>query len=88
MCLFCESVAFPRSRIDTIGVARGVQGAMPPQFLAYPVILCFEKWRPKQKYCCSPKIKHVGPSEFFDPPKNFWAIYATVTDHVHNTPRP
>ena len=24
------------------------------------VILCFEKRRPKRKYCCSPKVKHFG----------------------------
>jgi len=33
---------------DIIGVARGGQGTMPPQFLAYRVILCFERGNPKQ----------------------------------------
>jgi len=30
-----------------------------PKLLAYLVILCFDKRRHKQKYCCSPKIKHL-----------------------------
>jgi len=47
-----------------IGVARGDPGGYAPQILAYLVILCFEKGRLKQKYCCSPKIKHFGPSKF------------------------
>jgi len=38
---------------------------MAPTFLACLVILCFEKQRHKQKYCCSPKFKH------FAPPLNF-----------------
>jgi len=29
-----------------------------PKFLANLIISCFEKRHPKQKYCCSPKIKH------------------------------
>jgi len=29
----------------------------PPKFVAYLVILCFEKRRPKQKYCFLPKVK-------------------------------
>jgi len=32
-----------------------------PKFLAYLVILCFEKRHPKQKYCFSPKVKDFGP---------------------------
>jgi len=44
--------------IACIGIARGAYGAMPPpKFLAYMVILCFERWHLKQK-CYSPKIKH------------------------------
>jgi len=43
-----------------IAVAIGAQ-----KFLAYLIILCFEKWRPKQKYCSSLKITH------FDPPQSF-----------------
>jgi len=35
--------------LPIIGVARGAQDTMPPAiFLAYIVILCFERWHPKQ----------------------------------------
>jgi len=55
-----------------IGVVRGGPGGRgSPIFLAYSVMLCFEKRRHKQKYCCSPKGKHS--------PHKFWAGYATVT---------
>jgi len=40
-----------------------------PLFLAYLVILCIEKRRPKQKYCCSPKVKHFDPPQIFAPVK-------------------
>jgi len=36
-----------------------------PRFLAYLVILCFEKRRPKQKYRCSLKVKHFVPQQFW-----------------------
>jgi len=52
-----------------IGVARE---HFHPKYLVYLVILCFEKRRPKQKHCCSPKIKHFGN------PKNLQADYATA----------
>jgi len=40
----------------------GVQGGHAlTQSLAYLVILCFEKRRPEQKCCCSPKVKHFSP---------------------------
>jgi len=35
-----------------IGVARESLGDHAPKSLAYLVILCFEKRRPKQKYSC------------------------------------
>jgi len=38
---------------------------MSRQILAYLVILCLEKRRPKQEYSCSPKIKHFGPLKKF-----------------------
>jgi len=48
---------------------------MAPTFLACLVILCFEKQRHKQKYCCSPKFKH------FAPPLNFGlATPLVITD--------
>ena len=40
-------------------------GHGPLKFLTYRVSLCFEKRRPKQKYCCSPDVKHFGPSQNF-----------------------
>ena len=47
-----------------VRAARG-HGIIPPKFLAYPVILCFEKQRAKQKYCCSPEVKHFGHPQNF-----------------------
>jgi len=47
-----------------IGTGRGSGGHGPSKCLAYLVILCFEKRRSKQKYCCLPKIKHFGPPKF------------------------
>jgi len=44
---------------------------MPPQFLAYSVILCFKKRRHKQKYYCSFKLK------LFAPPSKACAGYVT-----------
>ena len=41
--------------ISAKGVARWVQGSIPPKFLAYLVILCFEKRRPKKVLLLSPK---------------------------------
>jgi len=38
---------------------------MPSKFLAYLAILCFEERRPKQKYGCSPKVKHFGLPQNF-----------------------
>jgi len=52
------------------------QGAMPSEFLAYLIILRFEKRRPKQKYCCSPKIKHFGP-----PNRLGWLRYSRQPTH-------
>ena len=49
-------------QICTIRVAKGAEGSSaPPKCLAYLVILCVEKRRPKQKYCCSHKTNHLGP---------------------------
>jgi len=39
-----------QTNIYVLGVTRR-QGFVPPKFLVYIVILCFEKRRPKQKYC-------------------------------------
>jgi len=48
-----------------------LRGHAPPKFLEKVVIFRFER-RYLQKYiCCSPKIKHFGPSKFFGPPKQF-----------------
>ena len=52
--------------------SQGSRDPFSPKFIAYLVILCFEKRRPKQKYCWSPKVKHIRP------PKKFWADYATL----------
>ena len=43
---------------------KGPRGPCPVKFLAYLVILCFEKRHPKQKYCCSLKVKHFAPHKF------------------------
>ena len=47
------------------------------KFSAYLIILCFEKRRPKQKYCFSPKSNISTPSKFF-PQKKFGTGCATV----------
>ena len=49
----------------------GPWGPCLPNFLVYLVILCFEKRRSKQKYCCSPKIKHSAHHYILVPPKFF-----------------
>jgi len=40
---------------------RGQRGACHPKFVAYAVILSFQKRRLKQKYRYSPKVTHFGP---------------------------
>jgi len=37
-----------------------IRASRGPQFVAYIIILCFEKQGPKQKYCCSHKVEHFG----------------------------
>jgi len=44
-------------------------GPWPPKFLAYFVILCFEKRCPKQSSLARLKLKYL-------PQKKFWAGYA------------
>ena len=39
---------------------RNQGGYGQPRLLVYLVILCFERRRPKQKYCCSPEVKHYN----------------------------
>ena len=60
-----------------IKVAKTAQGAWHAKFVAYFVILCNEKQRPKHKYCCSPKGKHFFTPYILAPPK-IWAGYAIV----------
>jgi len=52
-------------KVGTIARRRRQGGGMVPLKFYHTVILCFEKQRPKQKYCCMPKVKHFGP--------NFWS---------------
>jgi len=47
----------------------GPGGHGPSKFLACLVVLRFEKRRPEQKYCCSPRV-HFGFPKFLTP-KNF-----------------
>jgi len=51
-------------------------GHVLPHFKVYLVILCFAKRRPEQRYCCSPKVKILLPTNFCAP--KFWAGYATA----------
>jgi len=37
------------------------QGAVPPNIYGKLVIMCSENRRPKQKYCCLPKVKYFPP---------------------------
>jgi len=60
----------------TIGVARGIQGAMSPNVLAYLAILCFEKRCPRQNTVARLKADILAPT-FFWYPKKFWAGYTT-----------
>jgi len=57
--------------------SQGAQGAIPSKLLAYLVILCFEKQRPKQKYCCSHKVKHFGPTKILG-----WLRHCSLMYHV------
>jgi len=46
---------------------------VPPKFLAYFVISCFERLYPK-KSCCSPRMATRGSYKSFRPPgKMYWA---------------
>jgi len=52
-------------------IHRRSQGGMPPaKFLAYLVILCFERRCPKQNTAARLRAKYLAP-------QNFWAGYAT-----------
>ena len=66
----------------------GDQGAMALEFLANVVIVCFEKWRLKQKYCCSPKSKHFAPQKNFvlatPLPPNVYDTELTKNDAPHH----
>ena len=63
----CELSLFPRLFVMLVNLSSRIlhrcsQGRHGhPKFLAYVAILCFEKRRPKQKYCCSPKVKYFAP---------------------------
>jgi len=62
--------------------SQGAQRVMPSlKFLAYLVILCFEKLHPKQKYCFLPKVKDFGRPKIWSP-KTFWAGCATAINRM------
>jgi len=46
-------------------------GSRPPKFLAYPVILCFEKRCPKQNTAARIKSNILAHTNLL-PPQNFW----------------
>jgi len=56
----------PCLRFETVGVALGARWAMPPKFLAYLVVLCFDRRCPKQ-YTLIARLK----SKYLAPPKIF-----------------
>jgi len=58
-----------------IGVARVGRGSWPPKYLAYLVILCFERRYPKQNTVARLKSKILAPPKFFCPRKKLWAGY-------------
>ena len=65
----CKAHRFFSANSD-IGIARGVEGAMAlPTFLAYLVILCFERRWPKQNIAAPWKLKISL--------RQIWAGYAT-----------
>jgi len=59
----------------TMGVARGIKGAMnPTRFVAYLLVLCFERRYLKQNTVARLKSSIL-------PPPNVWADYATGVWH-------
>jgi len=60
-----------------LGYGRKQGGHGSPKFLAYLVILCFERWCPKQNPVACLKAKG-------SPPKTFWGGCATVFGRTLN----
>jgi len=52
-------------QFSDISVARGLGGHDPPQIFRTYSLLCFERRYPKQNWCHSPKINHVGSPKIF-----------------------
>jgi len=50
--------------LPVIGVAKGAQGAMPPEFLACIVISCFGRRHPKQNTVTRLKSNILAPQIF------------------------
>ena len=67
--------------------SQGSQGAMPPKFLAYLVILCFERWCLKQNTVVRLKYKFCPPKKIFFCSQNFeLATPLLVTVPLHEIP--
>ena len=64
------------SFLVTIGIARGAMEPFTPKFLAYLVILCFDRQCPEQN-----TVAHLSQSTW--PQKNIWVGNATVCNHFH-----
>jgi len=62
---------------------RSQEAMVPQNILAYLVILCFEKRRPKQKYCCSSKVKHLGLPEILVWLRHWWCYVLVRKHEVH-----
>jgi len=56
---------------------QGAKGVMHPKFLAFYIILCFERQCAKQNTVVRLKSKDL-------PTKNFWAGYATACRYIHS----
>jgi len=82
LCMVCPGSAVSWNRKDC-NHKRSPWGPCP-QILALVVILCLEKRRPKQKYCCSPKAKHFGPLKIFDSLRRWLqqVKHATTAKHL------
>jgi len=56
-----------------------------PKFSEHVAILCFERRYLKQNSVFRLKLNIWLHPQFFWPPPNFWAGYATATDHIESS---
>jgi len=76
----CMYLVFAVTVTPAIGVARG---GMPPRFLAYLVILCFERRYPKQNIVASLKSKDLTLQTFWSCNATYSRMGNEVMGHSH-----